>query len=621
MDKLKNEIVYLRSNGQDITDDKIYIESVRDEQTRDIIDNYRVGNYDSNGNYIIDADIVQELIKITKKLNRKDYERLIAETNGDYEFKSIADIPLFGKLEFRLIVTKTDAKLYLIENVFREGGGYLEVYGEKIAEYVSDTIEKKDLKSIFTIFNIKLVDDDDDGKKVEELEDIDKLMTRKIYLSLLARQMVETTAGDEKEVFDSIVTILKTEGGEYGKKVLKNFVDRLERRPEVMTIKDKKGYNKALNDMLMGALEVVTTQEDLQDANKKIVFDKINQMRNQFSQHNVEKAKQIVTAKQVKQVYDQVLDGKGKLSLQDLQENVESVKQTLQKPTLVAKPVLKQETRQAILKQGVKNAVIEEAPKQQDQAALKKEEQEPEKTQKQQDNKADQKPQNKTPVQKPQVKTAQQDKKPAQKTEVKKEQSSASPTGQGISPTGSGFTPTNQKPVEPGLRREGDANNQVASLGGDKTNKEPPTKSQEYTNPITPKGQIKGDNNQTPESTGQDAQKGETEKLEVETQYEVKSPYEASSIIMSSVFEDPTNPESDKEVNSETKGKPYNDEKVFNFSDEIANQQYPDSKQVFNFSDEEANQQYPDSEQVFNFSDEKANKQHSDLEQGYNQGN
>ena len=331
MDKLKNEIVYLRSNGQDITDDKIYIESVRDEQTRDIIDNYRVGNYDSNGNYIIDADIVQELIKITKKLNRKDYERLIAETNGDYEFKSIADIPLFGKLEFRLIVTKTDAKLYLIENVFREGGGYLEVYGEKIAEYVSDTIEKQDLKSIFTIFNIKLVDDDDDGKKVEELEDIDKLMTRKIYLSLLAKQMVETTAGDEKEVFDSVVTILKTEGGEYGKKVLKNFVDRLERRPEVMTIKDKKGYNKALNDMLMGSLEVVTTQEDLQDANKKIVFDKINQMRNQFSQHNVEKAKQIVTAKQVKQVYDQVLDGKGKLSLQDLQENVESVKQTLQK--------------------------------------------------------------------------------------------------------------------------------------------------------------------------------------------------------------------------------------------------------------------------------------------------
>ena len=520
MDKLKNEIVYLRSNGQDITDDKIYIESVRDEQTRDIIDNYRVGNYDSNGNYIIDADIVQELIKITKKLNRKDYERLIAETNGDYEFKSIADIPLFGKLEFRLIVTKTDAKLYLIENVFREGGGYLEVYGEKIAEYVSDTIEKQDLKSIFTIFNIKLVDDDDDGKKVEELEDIDKLMTRKIYLSLLAKQMVETTAGDEKEVFDSVVTILKTEGGEYGKKVLKNFVDRLERRPEVMTIKDKKGYNKALNDMLMGSLEVVTTQEDLQDANKKIVFDKINQMRNQFSQHNVEKAKQIVTAKQVKQVYDQVLDGKGKLSLQDLQENVESVKQTLQKPTLVAKPVLKQETRQAILKQGVKNAVIEEAPKQQDQAALKKEVQEPEKAQKQQDNKGEQKSQdnkgeqqNKTPVQKPQGKTAQQDKKPAQKTEVNKEQPSISPTDKSISPTVTGFTPTNQNRVGAGLRREGDANNQVANLDSDKTNEGTHTEKDVDKNILKPtqKTPTNKDNNQAPESTGQDTPKGKTE--------------------------------------------------------------------------------------------------------------
>lgn len=619
MDKLKNEIVYLRSNGQDITDDKIYIESVRDEQTRDIIDNYRVGNYDSNGNYIIDADIVQELIKITKKLNRKDYERLIAETNGDYEFKSIADIPLFGKLEFRLIVTKTDAKLYLIENVFREGGGYLEVYGEKIAEYVSDTIEKQDLKSIFTIFNIKLVDDDDDGKKVEELEDIDKLMTRKIYLSLLAKQMVETTAGDEKEVFDSVVTILKTEGGEYGKKVLKNFVDRLERRPEVMTIKDKKGYNKALNDMLMGSLEVVTTQEDLQDANKKIVFDKINQMRNQFSQHNVEKAKQIVTAKQVKQVYDQVLDGKGKLSLQDLQENVESVKQTLQKPTLVAKPVLKQETRQAILKQGVKNAVIEEAPKQQDQAALKKEEQEPEKAQKQQDNKVDQKQQNKTPVQKPQGKTAQQDKKPdksagkekpTQKSSGANEKSSTSSTDQSISPTG-------QKPVEPDLRREGYANNQVASLGGDKTNEETPTKSQVILNPKTPEVQTKGDNNQAPKPTGQ-----------VETQYKGKYPYEDSSTIMYSVYEDSTNPESDEEVNSEEKVNPI-EEEVFNhgekkvnpIEEEVLNPKFDHYEQVFNPSDEEANEQYPDSEQGLNPSDEKANQQYPDPEQGYNQGN
>lgn len=587
MDKLKNEIVYLRSNGQDITDDKIYIESVRDEQTRDIIDNYRVGNYDSNGNYIIDADIVQELIKITKKLNRKDYERLIAETNGDYEFKSIADIPLFGKLEFRLIVTKTDAKLYLIENVFREGGGYLEVYGEKIAEYVSDTIEKQDLKSIFTIFNIKLVDDDDDGKKVEELEDIDKLMTRKIYLSLLAKQMVETTAGDEKEVFDSVVTILKTEGGEYGKKVLKNFVDRLERRPEVMTIKDKKGYNKALNDMLMGSLEVVTTQEDLQDANKKIVFDKINQMRNQFSQHNVEKAKQIVTAKQVKQVYDQVLDGKGKLSLQDLQENVESVKQTLQKPTLVAKPVLKQETRQAILKQGVKNAVIEEAQKQQDQAALKKEEQEPEKAQKQQDNKGEQ--QNKTPVQKPQGKTAQQDKKPAQKTEVKNEQSSASPTGKGISPTGSGFTPTNQNPVGADPRGEGGSKNQGANLDSGKTNKEPPTKFQDILN-LKPEVQTKGDNKQAPKPTGQDAQEDKTKKAEINLDF--LSNYGGE---MPSFFGDPTNyeiNEGETKIDIEIEGNP-SEEKV-NPGEEKVN---PIKEEVLNHGEKKVN---PIEEEVLN---------------------
>ncbi len=379
---IEQEQTYTRPSGEEVVGDSKYISSIRDEQSRDIIDNCRIGNYDSNGNYAIDPEITAELIGMNKWIYRETLKNVLKDNKKEIELIVNSRLPLFGDMEFRLVVAETSARLYLIEEVFREGGGYLETYGEKIAEYVSDSTEKEDLASIFTLFNIRIIEEDeeDDGKKVDEEDsNIEKLLVRKIYLSLLAKQLIDETAAEEKAIFDKIVAILKEQGGEYGKRVLKNFIDRLERRPEVMGIKDKSGYNKALNDMLMGAIEVVTTDDDMKDDKIKKIFIDINNLRNNHTQDNIDKVKRNISPDTVKKVYDKVRGDKAKLTLQDVSRIIDDTQDTLKKPEGVrkSKPILKQETRQALLKQTPKNVVVEETHEKPAAAALKKETAEP----------------------------------------------------------------------------------------------------------------------------------------------------------------------------------------------------------------------------------------------------
>lgn len=377
--ELSQDLTYTRPNGDDIVGDTNLIENVRDEQSRDIIDNCRIGSYDGRGNYVVDAEIVKELIGMKKRLTRTEYENTLRDNREEYEFKAFGKLPLYGKTEFRLVISNSHAKLYLIEEVYREGGGYLEVYGEKLADYVSDSNEKNDLKSILTAFNITIIDEDDDdeGKtwEPEDGENVKKLLIRKIYLSLLAKQLEESTSEGEKHSFDRMVELLKSNGGEYGKKVLKHFLDRLERRPEVMTIKDKHGYNKALNDMLMGSIEVATTVEDLKNPETKALFEQLNQIRNEGTEQNIIRAQQAVTAGQVLSVLEKISKD-NKITLEEVKRGVQETEKSLKKPVLQEqgpKPILKQETRDAILKQAPKNAVVQEAPQQVPAAALKQE--------------------------------------------------------------------------------------------------------------------------------------------------------------------------------------------------------------------------------------------------------
>lgn len=177
------EVKFVKANGETLTNMQA-IESCRHEQNRDIIDNLRLGSYDRFGNYIIVPAIREELLTIPKIV----YVKQVQKDKTIYDMKSM--IPLFGDIFFKLVSSKEEVTLYLVETVRREAGDYVEVYEEVLDNFSMTEDDYVPLSVIFRNYNIYDEDDGDYGKKVFSAFDFMNILTRKIYLSLLSRELL-----------------------------------------------------------------------------------------------------------------------------------------------------------------------------------------------------------------------------------------------------------------------------------------------------------------------------------------------------------------------------------------------------------------------------------------------
>ena len=274
------DIIYKRRNGEDLVNDPEAIRSCKNEQNRDVIDNARLGSYDKYGNYVIIPDIKRELIAMPKLI----YSTNHTATGVVYDLK--ATVPIFGDIFFKLSIGKNEAVLSLTESVNREAGGYLEVYDEPIDSFALGK-DRLPESIIFRTFHIT-ERPDDFGKR--ETYEYNNILTRKVYLNLLSKELRKTSVLDEKQAFDSMVSTLKS-GGEYGKRVLTEFVDRLKERPAVFEIANTEHYNKAVNEVLLSALDIATTDEDKQNPENKSTYLQVLNARNA----NIDKDLKIAT--------------------------------------------------------------------------------------------------------------------------------------------------------------------------------------------------------------------------------------------------------------------------------------------------------------------------------------
>ena len=330
------DIIYKRKNGEDIVNDPEAIKSCKNEQSRDIIDNARLGGYDKFGNYIIIPEIKHELINMPKLI----YNTKIDRDSATYELKGT--IPVFGDVFFKLTFTKSEAILYLTENVKREANGYLEIYDEPIDSCGSgDGGLPKDM--IFKNYHIK--ETLDDFGKNNNLYDFNNILTRKVYLSLLSKELRAISKVDEKTAFDKMVKTLKA-GGEYGKKVLTEFVSRLKERPGIFEIEKSDKYNKAVNEVLLSSLEVSTTEEDKEDYDKRQTYLAVLNARNENIDSYLAEANKRVDEKRVEKIVNEATANfnQGKEQGEEENEFIESLKdgkQTSKKHT-IDKAILKQ---------------------------------------------------------------------------------------------------------------------------------------------------------------------------------------------------------------------------------------------------------------------------------------
>ena len=302
----QTKVKYIRQNGKDV-EGEVAIEAVRKQQLKDCVRNTRLGNYNRFGRYIMSPGIINDLLRVTKYIHKDHFKDAIEDSKGGIELKASSYLPVFGELEFRLVIKDKFAKLYIMESVYRELNGYQEIYGEEVVESFCDDDKADIIEYNLALFNMKVVDKNDiDGKKLEDLQEdseiVENILAQKVFLSIVAKNYLKGSITDEKETFEEIVEKLKTEGGEYGKRVLKHFIDRIEKRPDIMQIPEDGGYNEALNDMLVGAMEVATTEDDMLDPNIAKLYDDIYDIRYRKTDRQMDDATQGVTPESLQNV-------------------------------------------------------------------------------------------------------------------------------------------------------------------------------------------------------------------------------------------------------------------------------------------------------------------------------
>lgn len=331
---------FVRANGEILTN-KQAIQSCRQEQNRDIIDNLRLGSYDRFGNYIIVPAIRQELLIIPKLVYVKQKQK----DKTIFDMKST--IPLFGDIFFKLVASKEEVTLYLVETVRREAGDYVEVYEEMLDNFAMTEDDYVPLSVIFKNYNIYEEDDGDYGKSIFNAYDFANILTRKIYLSLLSKELLEIADFDDKQGFEEMVAILK-ESGEYGERVLAVFEERVKDRPEIYEISSSKQYNKAVLEVLLSAVDIATTQADKDNFETRETYFKLLNVRNKNIDKYIAQANKNIDEEYVSNIVTRAT----KHFLQDEDETEDEVllefmdkispsKKRTEKRTLAA-PILKQ---------------------------------------------------------------------------------------------------------------------------------------------------------------------------------------------------------------------------------------------------------------------------------------
>lgn len=291
------DIIYKRKNGTTLVNDPEAIKSCKTEQSRDVIDNARLGSYDKYGNYVIIPDIKRELISMPKLVYSTD------SVNGSTVYNLKGTIPIFGDVFFKLTLGKSEAKLTVTESVNREAGGYLEVYDE-----VLDSLPMGNggLPSAIIFRNYHIIEKPEDWGKRENFS-CDNILTRKVYLNLLSKELRKTSTFDEHSAFEKMISTLKT-SGEYGKRVLNEFVGRLKDRPAIFEIEQTDHYDKALNEVLLSSVDIATTEADKENLDTRQTYITVLNARNENIDEELRRANSRVDESYVMSIVKKAAD-------------------------------------------------------------------------------------------------------------------------------------------------------------------------------------------------------------------------------------------------------------------------------------------------------------------------
>lgn len=212
-----------------ILDNKYEIDYYRLEQFSNVVDNLMLGNYDEFGEYIVQDEIKEELIKCEKMII-DNYENILF-------VKTTNPVNAFSYINFAVkVITNTQtnqntAILELLEPIYK-AKGFVENTQTTILKRI--TLPNNDIfrQEVYKAFNIKL-NANGEGQKIATEDDFKNTIDRKIRLLYLKKQSFGKMNGYYEICYNKNVEELKKT--EIGKKVIEQ------------TNKDEKIAQKYLN--------------------------------------------------------------------------------------------------------------------------------------------------------------------------------------------------------------------------------------------------------------------------------------------------------------------------------------------------------------------------------------
>lgn len=279
---------YLRKDiDGGILTEKYEIDRYKLEQYASVVDNLMLGNYNEFGDYVVETDLLDELLKC-KKVITDNYENILF-------VESVNSVNAFGNLNFAIKVVDCEqagyktAVLELLEPIYK-CKGYIENTQATIIKKINLPFNDAFKSEVYKEFNIISIEGLGAERELENKDEFQKLIDRKIKL-LYVKKHIEAQDDFMMCYKKNVDELKKTDEG---KKVLENY-KKEEKIAENYLKLDKNDY-KSKNELLTKNIESVFKAipmpiiNNLVELHKKTV-NKIQKVMVNVKKQQEEKAK------------------------------------------------------------------------------------------------------------------------------------------------------------------------------------------------------------------------------------------------------------------------------------------------------------------------------------------
>lgn len=229
---------------------KSEINYFRQVQNIEIATNLMLGDYNQNGNYTIDASVIEQLVGITKVYQYSFGSTMFCQ--------SLIDIDGFGKIDFAIKILKdaptagyTTAILELLESIDKANGYYTNTNTVQIKKY---TAKETSSFVIDVLKEFNVISKKDSGLVLNKKDEkYDLILLRKKYEQMRKNLLESKVEEIYKTSFNKKMRLLSKSAE--GRRLVDEFNKATYKLNGWFVKEDMKGYYKVVDEILQSLIE------------------------------------------------------------------------------------------------------------------------------------------------------------------------------------------------------------------------------------------------------------------------------------------------------------------------------------------------------------------------------